>query len=250
MNLKEQEMSNIYLSNGIKKDILIVVHNQLYYLINCIESIYKNTENFNLFIWDNSSESDTSLYLKDLKNKNKNVNLFSSNTNLGFIVPNNLMAKETNSPYLILLNSDTVVRKFWDQVLIGFLEKNKDVLLSGFCGGLLDEFGIGKKAAFGYDCDYICGYCMCFSRSTYEEFGLFDEKNLNFAYFEDSDFSLRIKEKNKKIYACYSNLVYHYQNQTSLALIKDNKFPYKEIEKNKIYFNKRWKYYLKNKIKK
>jgi len=41
-------------SDGINKDILIVVHNQYDYVKNCIESIYKNTKNFNLFIWDNA----------------------------------------------------------------------------------------------------------------------------------------------------------------------------------------------------
>lgn len=247
MNLKEEELKNIS-SNIVEKDILIVVHNQLDYLKNCIESIYRNTENFNLFIWNNNSDLETTNYIIDLRNKNNNIKIFNSSINLGFIIPNNTMVKITNSPYIILLNTDTFVNKFWDKLLIGFLEKNKDVLLTGYCGGVLNEEGIGYKSEFGYNCDYICGYCMCFSRSTYKEFGLFDENNLKFAYFEDSDFSLRIKEKNKKIYACYNSLVHHYQNKTSIDLINKKQFPYKEIEENKIYFNKRWKSYLKNKI--
>lgn len=245
LDIIKQELIDADLANNILKDILMVIHNQIEYVENCIKSIYKNTENFNLFIWDNNSDEETKKYLSKIEKKYDNIKLYKSEENLGFIIPNNSMIKDTNSPYIILLNSDTLVNKFWDKVLIGFLEKNKDVSLTGFCGGVLDNLGRGYAHTFGYDCDYIGGYCMCVPRKTYEEFGLFDEDNLKFAYFEDSDYSLRIKEKNKKIYACYSkDLVYHYQNKTSIDLISKNKFPISVIENNNNYFIKRWSNYL------
>lgn len=247
MNLEKikEELLLIDKANKIKKDILIVVHNQYDFIKNCVESIYKNTKNFNLFIWNNGSDFQTSSYLEKISNKKDNIKLYNFSENLGFIIPNNRMIQETLAPYVILLNSDTEVRKNWDKVLIGFLEKNKDVALAGYEGGILDKTGLGVDKSYGYDIDYVCGYCMCLPRKTYLEFGLFDEENINFAYCEDSDLSLRIREKNKKIHACYStDLVVHYGNRTSLDLLnKDENFT-KTVHENLIYLQKRWNKYL------
>jgi len=234
-------------SDGINKDILIVVHNQYDYVKNCIESIYKNTKNFNLFIWDNASDKNTKFYLQKLSNKNKNVKLYRSEENIGFVIPNNKMAKETTSPYILLLNSDTEVRPYWDGVLIGFLENNKDVAATGFEGGIVDSMGMGVSRNYGYEIDYICGFCLCIPRKIYEDFGLFDEENIKFAYCEDSDFSFRLKEKNKKIYACYSSdLVFHYGSVTSNSVAQKINLKY-NIQNNLIYLQKRWgKYLIKN----
>lgn len=246
MNLKKikEELLLIDCAENIYKDILIVVYNQYDFVKNCIDCIYKNTKNFNLFIWNNGSDKETSCYLEEISQK-ENVKLYNSAENLGFIIPNNKMIKETVSPYVILLNSDTEVRENWDKVLISFLENNKDVAVTGYEGGILNKKGLGIDVDSGYDVDYICGYCMCLPIKTYLEFGLFDEENIKFAYCEDSDFSLRLKEKNKKIYACYSkDLVVHYGNRTSVNIL--NKEFSETVSNNLNYIKKRWNKYLIN----
>lgn len=222
------------------KDILVVVHNQLVHLRRCIDSIFLNTKNFNLFIWNNNSDKETTDYLNEIS-KLKNVKIFDSKENIGFIVPNNKMIKECESEWIILLNSDTEVIKNWDTVLIGFLINNKEVKQVGFCGGKLNKQGKGVFEKSGFDIDYVCGYCFCINKQTYKKFGLFDEDNLEFAYCEDADFSLRIKESGSKIYACYANeFVMHYRNKTSLEILKKQKNFIKSIEKNQSYISKRW----------
>lgn len=242
----KQELLCVDLAKGIEKDILIVVHNQYEYIRNCVYSIYKNTKNFNLFIWDNKSDDQTSNYLKSLSEKNKNIKLYRSEENVGFIIPNNTMIKDATSPYIILLNSDTEVKPMWDKVLIGFLKKDPEVAVVGFQGAKMNSQGLGESKHWGYDIDYVCGYCMCFSKKTYEQFGLFDDVNLKFAYCEDSDFCMRIREKNKKIYACYAaDLVVHFGNKTSLEVIKHNDFS-PIIRDNINYIQNRWSKYLKH----
>ena len=100
-----------------EKDILIVIKDQLDYLKICIDSIFKNTNNFNLYLWDNASEQETKNYLELLAKKD-NVFLFTAEKNLGFLEPNNRLAEKTKSPYLILLNSDTEVKPGWDKLLV------------------------------------------------------------------------------------------------------------------------------------
>lgn len=223
-----------------KKDILIVVKDQLEYVKQCIESIYENTEDFNLYVWDNDSKPETSNYLNELMLANDNVELCKSSVNEGFIVPNNALAARTKSPYIILLNSDTLVRPGWDKALIGWLQQEGDDAAVGYMGSKLNEEGKGGEVAYGYDADYICGWCLCFSRKTYEEHGLFDEENLEFAYGEDADYSLRLKEAGKQVYALHLDLVLHFENKTSLQLQKEG-FSFKEaFDKNHAYIKQRW----------
>lgn len=246
MNLEKikEELLLADLAKNIQKDILIVVHNEYEFIKNCIDSIYENTKKFNLYIWDNASDKKTKNFLKKISEKNKNVRLFESDQNLGFVIPNNRMASQANSPYLILLNSDTEVRPYWDNVLIGFLEKNKDVGVVGYEGGIIDSQGLGVETNNGYEIDYVCGFCMCFSKKIYDKFGLFDEQNIEFAYCEDSDFSFKLRENNKKIYACYSSdLVVHYRNRTSASVAQKINITEK-ISKNMNYLQRRWSKYL------
>lgn len=223
------------------KDILIVAHNQLNYLKNCIDSIFYNTNNFNIYLWDNASNKETKEYINSISQKT-NIKLFNSEKNLGFIIPNNIMAEECKSDWIILLNSDTEVIKNWDCVLIGALLQNPEVAQAGFFGGILNKNGECISKDFGFNVDYISGYCFCINKKTYKQFGLFDDKNLEFAYCEDSDFSLRLKENKKKIYACYSEeLVRHYGSKTSKEIFKDSNLLNEIINKNQSYISNRWR---------
>lgn len=227
-----------------QKDILIVVHNQLNYLKKCIDSIFLNTINFNIYLWDNNSDQETKEYLSIISKK-PNIKLFNCEKNLGFIVPNNIMIKECSSDWIILLNSDTEVIKNWDCVLIGTLINNSEILQSGFAGGILDKNGKCVCIKSGLNIDYVCGYCFCINKKTYENFGLFDDKNLEFAYCEDSDFSLRLKENQKKIYACYATeLVRHHGSKTSIEVLKKDNSLNEIISKNQNYISNRWRNFL------
>lgn len=194
-----------------EKDILIVVKDELKYVQYCIESVQENTKNYQLYIWDNASEKETKEYLESLRG----IHLHRNNTNQGFIVPNNRLAELGTSPYIILLNSDTAVEKDWDKALIAWLQQNPNVAIVGYAGSKLNSEFMGSGLAFGTQIDYVSGYCMCLRRETYKQFGLFDEKNLEFAYGEDADFSLRMKEAGKEIYALHLDYVHHFENKTA-----------------------------------
>jgi len=226
----------------IKKDIIIIVKDQLEYFKECIESIERYTQEYNLFIWDNDSEHETKKYLDLIKSPS--VAVKHSEKNIGFILSNNQLISNCSSPYVILLNSDTKVFENWDKLMITFLENNKDFAQVGYWGGHLDQDGRGFGGANGEEIDYVPGWCFCIGRDTYQEFGLFDE-NLKFAYFEDSDFSLRLKKAGKRIYSLYSPLVYHHQNKTVKTVEKEGDIDLrKTFDHNHAYFKNKWSDYL------
>jgi len=228
----------------VAKDILIVVHNQMDYLQRCVESLYQHTHDFHLYIWDNGSDSVTQAYLWDIS-KNGNVTVVRSEENRGFIVPNNLLAVMGANPYMILLNSDTEVMAGWDQPLIAWLQQNPDVGATGYQGCVLDERGKGGTIRFGYEVDYISGWCLCIPRAIYDEIGLFDEAHLDFAYGEDCDFSLRLKESGRRVYAFHMTQVAHFENKT-ITVIAQGKPQWLQdhFDHNHQYLRERWSAFL------
>lgn len=240
----------LYEKSGVKdrKDIIIVVHDQLEYIRKCINSLYENTENFTLYLWDNNSLGPTKEYLQDLTKKYENVILERSEDNLGFIIPNNRLAEKGRSPFVILLNSDTEVRKGWDEAMIGWLLNSVKFKLVGYEGGRLQPDGKGSgKAYYGKEIDYVCGWCCCLERETIRLHGLFDEKNLKFAYGEDSDLSLRLKEQGYEIYALHLNLLKHYGNVTAREVDRERNMS-DSFNQNHLYICQRHGNYLKNRI--
>jgi GT2 family glycosyltransferase len=229
---------------GDTKDIIIVVHDQLDLVKKCVESVFQNTDHFTLYLWDNNSMAPTREYLEEVARTNKNVVLQQHPTNAGFIKPNVEMMKKGKSTYVILLNSDTEVRKGWDTALIGWLKQHPNCKQVGYEGGVLEADGKGNgKAWSGSEVDYICGWCLCMERETIKWYGFFDDYHLFFAYGEDSDLSLRMKEAGFDIYALHLKLVTHVGNATSKEVQKEMDTS-TSFEQNHTYIRKRYANYL------
>lgn len=243
-----QELACAEQYQSATKDILIPVYGQLNYLRVCVESIQQTTEQYHLYIWDNGSDIETEQYLRDLMFRHPDeVDVMRSETNLGFIEPNNRMAEWGDGEYIILLNSDTKVLEGWDRAMLGFLQKHPDVAQVGYLGGRLDADGKGGRIDFGYDVDYIMGFCSCFPRAVYEKTGLFDP-GYQFAYCEDADFSIRLQEAKWRIYALHLLLVHHYENKTIKAVHGEGQIDVTTtFEKNHVYLRQKCADYLSRK---
>ncbi len=249
----KEELKLAFLFEDEWKDINIVVKDQLSYFKQCIESIQKYTKKYHLYIWDNGSNQETQNYIENLiaslelkEDSDVKITTCRSEENTGFIYPNNELIALGESPYVILLNSDTKVFENWDKVMVAFLKSNHDVSQVGYWGGFIDEDGTGFGGGYDYEVDYIPGWCFCIDRKTYDKYGLFNDE-LKFAYCEDSDFSLRLKQSGNKIYSLYSSLVHHYQNKTVISVEKEKSVNLREtFDYNHEYFRKKWKDYLQN----
>lgn len=221
-------------------DINIVVHNQYELTRNCLESIEQTTPNYHLYIHDNASDSVTRDYLKSVNLHGGK--LVRGKVNEGFLKPNNALAEHGSSPYIILLNNDTYCLPGWWEPLIGCLQNYPSVGVAGYCGGSLNSEGVGSAASWGFDVDYVCGWCMAIRREDYKKLGLFDDKHLEFAYCEDADFCFRLRESGLTTYAFSLNLVWHKGSATSTSISKDVLMG--PFAKNHLYMQGRWKKYL------
>lgn len=249
------ELKAALLADNRWKDIIVVVRDQLDYFKQCIDSIREHTHNFNLYIWDNASGEETKKYIESLQaewlgidDSDWNLEVWTSDVNAGFIEPNNKLAEIGDGDYIIPLNSDTKVFEHWDTAMLACLQNNSQIAQVGYWGGHLDRTGRGFGGDNGMEVDYIPGWCFCIERATtFKEFGLFN-KQLKFAYCEDADLSLRLKDSGKDIYSLYTPLVYHYQNKTINAVHKEGEVDVAAtFEHNHKYIESRWKNYLENK---
>lgn len=235
------------------KDILIVFHNQLSFLKECLDSLLSCTENFTLHLWDNNSDEETRQFLHHLIQQKKHqksnwkLKLWHADKNYGFIFPNNTMFRYCASDYVILLNSDTRVYPGWDTNMLLLLQQQQDLAQVGYLGGDLDSNGRGHGGSYGEDIDYVCGWCFCVRRKLLENEYLFDSR-FRFAYCEDSDLSLRLKQKGYRIFAIRTPLVYHYQNVTIKQIHDEGKIDIQEsFDANHRLFYEKWKEYLQKK---
>jgi GT2 family glycosyltransferase len=231
------------------KDICVVVHNQPECVERCLESVMAHTRDYTLWVWDNASDEPTRSYLERLTDERK-IELRWFHKNWGFINPANNLFVQGGGPYVIFLNSDAEVSKGWDEAMIAHLQVRPKTGIVGYQGGLLDENGMGGKFGSGYDIDYVAGWCFAVRRKDIAPGRLFDSENLTFAYAEDSDLSLRLREQGLVPYALHLELVMHHGNKTVLEVAKDPEVAARmkeTFEANHAYLRRRWVDYLAHK---
>lgn len=197
-------------------DIVVVFHNQQEHLQTCLNRIAAGTTNYRLHLWDNASDSGC----RKLALSARPATLIRRADNWGFVRPNNILAAETKSPYLILLNSDAFVLPGWKEALLGWLQRHPECGSVGFQGGRLTAGGFGGGDVHG-ECEYVHGWCVAVRRETIQS-GLFDER-FEFCHCEDSDLGLRLRAEGLVNYALHLRLADHVGSATMQSLGDDDR---------------------------
>ena len=217
VNLKEELVS-----------IIILNYNGNEFLENCIESIFRETEQkFELIIVDNNSPDKSG---EKLSKKYESCKFILNQKNLGVSEGLNIGINNSSGSHIILLNNDLIVAPKWlDYLFEAYEEKGsalyqpkflkmKDNNIIDSAGNLINVFGFGfsrqkgRKDNLQYntieEIGFAAGTCLFCSKEIFDEIGLFDEKL--FAYNEDLDFGWRAKLSNYKSYYVPKSIVYHH----------------------------------------
>ena len=218
--------------------IILVNWNSYDFSVNCINSLNKcNYKNFKIILVDNGSKD---LSIDKLYSQFKGIHFIRNKSNLGFTGANNIgisKALKENFDYIMLLNNDTVVEKDFLKHLIDRFENdnkigaiqplilqmnNPDKIWNA--GGnffrliaLPIVIGKGKNLkAINLNkqyTDWISGCCIMLKSKIINDIGLLD--NSFFAYFEDVDWSLRIKKAGYFLGIEKRSIIYHYESGSS-----------------------------------
>jgi GT2 family glycosyltransferase len=110
--------------------ICIVNYNTRELLLQCLKSIYASTEHVNLaiFVVDNNSVDGSSVAIEKTY---PNVKLIKNTVNAGFGRANNQAMSLSRGKYVLLLNSDTIVKPEALEKLVAFMEDNPRVGMAG-----------------------------------------------------------------------------------------------------------------------
>lgn len=209
-------------------DIIIVNHNTAQLLVGCLASFQASPPGVphHITVVDNAStDSSVSLVTKGFPN----VELIALPDNVGFAAANNIGIRRTESPLILLLNSDTMVLEGSIDRLIERLdatgataagprlidgtlapEVSFGPMLSPLAEGLqkvrvklassknaLARSYITRHVSRERLVDWVSGACLLVRRSAAEEAGLLDERF--FMYEEDVDFCASLRARGGRI---------------------------------------------------
>lgn len=200
-----------------KITVVIPNYNGIKYLKGCLDALYhqeKGTPAFEILVVDNASGDGSLEQAKALAaTKSLPTRFLCLESNTGFCHAVNEGIRQSDAPYIILLNNDTRVKSGFVKSLYEAISADDRVfsvsarMLMWDRPELLDDagdlynvlgwaFAIGKgRPAAGYDKPRrifsACGGAAIYRRSILERIGLFDE--LHFAYLEDLDIGYRAR---------------------------------------------------------
>jgi GT2 family glycosyltransferase len=208
-----------------------------------------DTGNLNIecIVVDNGSKDGTEESIKNYKLPNMRYKFIQSGANLGFAGGNNIGIKDAlkhKSDYIILMNNDLILRKDIVVKLVDFMSRNVDVGVASpkmyfakgyefhkdrynesekgkvlwYAGGIIDRKnvytshrGVDEVDHGQYDkieeTDVANGACVIIRREVFEKIGLLDSSF--FLYWEDADFSERVKRAGFKVFFYPNTWMWH-----------------------------------------
>jgi GT2 family glycosyltransferase len=245
---------------------IVIVHYRTYELTKqTIESVIRKDHHFSyqIYLVDNASQDGSLEKLReDFQEESENglIKFMANTRNSGFASANNLALQESNSRYVLLLNSDTVILNKCLSKCIDYLEKDENIGALG-CKVLLPDGSLDKACRrsfptfsvsfyrmtglsslfpkskrFGkynltfldenqtYEVDCLMGAFMMVRSEAIREVGLLDEEF--FMYGEDIDWCYRIKSGGWKVVYYSDAEIIHYKggsnnNQMKSKLIHE-----------------------------
>ena len=221
----------------INSTVAIIIVNWKKYDITstCIESILNSTNsNFKIILVDNESDNKK---VKKFKYRNE-IEIIQNKKNEGFSKANNIgidYALKNNYDYTLLINNDTIVEKNLIEVLLKTAQaksfsvvqplilkyNGKEIWNAGgrinyFFGNFITKKKLGNSLNSSHELtEWFTGCCCLFKTKIFKDIGKLDERF--FAYYEDVDFSLRLKKYGYKIGFTSKTQIYHYESFSSIS---------------------------------
>lgn len=194
-----------------KVTVVIPNYNGIKYIHDCMESLrLQSRKDFEILVVDNGSKDGS---LEILQDEYPEARVIALEENTGFCHAVNLGIWESNTPYVILLNNDTIADADFVKALVEAIEEKEDIfsvsamMLSMQNQDIIDGAGdnycllgwayargkgcIASKYAKKTEIFSACGGAAIYRKAVMEEIGAFDERH--FAYLEDVDIGYRAR---------------------------------------------------------
>ena len=242
--------------------IVLVFHNQAHLSLLCLRSLLEFADiPFRLVIVDNNSSDDTTKLLDHIEN----ALIMYNEDNLGFVRAVNQAAESVKTEYMLLLNNDAVIEQATLSTAINTIRAESNVGAVGakikLLDGSLQEAGSiiwNDGACLGYgrgqdpmkpefmfqrDVDYCSGAFLLVRHNDFQKLGAFEEVFAP-AYYEESDFCIRLQQQGKRIVYNPQTTITHYEFASSGGIEEASKLQ----QEHQQIFCDRHPEYLSNKL--
>lgn len=223
-------------------DIIVCVHNALSDVRRCLESLFAHTSKpYSIIVIDDGSDQDTAAYLAEIAARHQ-VNLVRNEEARGYTFAANQGLQASASPYLLLLNSDTIVTPGWLDRMVACAESDPSIGLVGplsntaswqsipyfeqegdwadnvlpdglTSAGMADLLGAHSGRLYPRIA-FLNGFCLLISRRAIDTLGIFDEENFGSGYGEENDYCLRARKGGFSLAIADDAYVYHAQSRS------------------------------------
>lgn len=228
-----------------KIDIVVPVFNALEDTKLCLSSISKNKDGFNVnvFVVNDGSDDETTAWLREWCSTESIFNLIEHESNFGYTVAINTGLKKSSSPYVITLNSDTIVTPGWLKGMIRCAESANNIGIVGplsnaaswqsvpvlwdedgtFCINKIPEnYTANDIAAVVAGCSQriyprvpiVNGFCFMISRQVIDAIGIMDDTNFPLGYGEENDFCIRASDSGFDLAIADDVYVFHAKSKS------------------------------------
>jgi glycosyltransferase involved in cell wall biosynthesis len=173
-----------------KISVIIPVYNQERYIARCLHSILSQTFNedfFEIIVINDASTDNTSFVLKQYQ---KNITIINNKKNIGLPACLNLGIKNSNSQYIVRLDSDDYVNNKFLEILYMFANYNSKINAYACDYHLIDE---NEQIIETVNCmEKPIGCGIIFRRQDLIKIGMYDEE---FLLNEEKDLRSRFENE-------------------------------------------------------
>lgn len=223
-------------------DIIVCVHNALDDVKACLESVRRHTRPpYRLVLVDDGSQAPTRDFLA-AHARESGATLHRNEQAGGYTLAANQGMRLSTAPYVVLLNSDTVVSAEWLDRLIVCAESDPAIGIVGPLSNTASWQSVPEIARNGDWADnalpagmsiddmahwvagtsgqtyprlgFLNGFCLLIKRALIDRIGLFDEQTFAKGYGEENDYSLRTAEAGFTLAVADDVYVYHAQSKS------------------------------------
>lgn len=228
-----------------KYEIIIPVFNALESTKECFSSILKvcDIKKIKIIFINDLSDEKTTLWLRNVCQNYENIFLIENFQNLGYTQAVNTGLKVSEAPYVVLLNSDTIVTKGWLEKMLTCMESSEKIGIVGplsnaamwqnvpqlkdkndkfIINDLPEGLSVDDMAALVEDVSFkvyprvtfVNGFCFMIRREVVDAIGYMDEENFPVGYGEEKDYCIRAQDVGFELAIADDVYVYHSKSKS------------------------------------
>jgi GT2 family glycosyltransferase len=209
-----------------KYDIIIPVHNQGELTRKCLESVKRYSKDYRVILIDNASEFDEYNEWLEIFNDLEEKWLVVNEENIGFVKAVNQGIRESQAPFVVLLNNDTEVADHW----LEELERPFDYRFARIgCAGCLsvrdwkDKVRLPHRRGFEVlsPGKMLPFYCVMLSQDVISKVGLLNE-SFGVGLYDDDEYCRRMEETGYRLAKTLDLTILHHERTTFKALYEES----------------------------